>query len=260
MTIAGVVVGVLIVVVVGRRPARRQGDRQARRTRASPTRPRSSTARPSATPDAPVTLEVYEDYQCPVCAQLLADVEPSLVSQYVTAGQLRIVHHDIAILGSGGANDESMHRGQAAPTAPTSRASTGTTPTGSTTTRTARTRAASRGARDADRRGGGRRGAGLLDAASTRGGADARRSTHRRRRPSASGSTRRPTMYIGGQQIVGLKSAAELGALIEAELRQGATRPPRRRASRVREHHAPDLGRRRAGRPRLRSACPLPPA
>ncbi|HEY5628832.1 MAG TPA: thioredoxin domain-containing protein [Candidatus Limnocylindrales bacterium] len=48
---------------------------------------------------APVTLEVYDDFQCPVCAQHSLNVEPSLVSKYVVPGKLRIVHHDIAILG-----------------------------------------------------------------------------------------------------------------------------------------------------------------
>jgi protein-disulfide isomerase len=48
---------------------------------------------------APVTLDVYGDFQCPVCAQHSLNVEPSLVSKYVVPGKLRIVHHDIAILG-----------------------------------------------------------------------------------------------------------------------------------------------------------------
>jgi len=57
--------------------------------------------------DAPVTLEVYEDFQCPVCARFSLTVEPTLVARYAASGVLRIVHHDIAILGRGGADDES---------------------------------------------------------------------------------------------------------------------------------------------------------
>jgi protein-disulfide isomerase len=54
---------------------------------------------------APVVMEVWGDFQCPICGQHSLNVEPSLVGSYVLPGKLRIVHHDIDILGAGG--DES---------------------------------------------------------------------------------------------------------------------------------------------------------
>ena len=59
------------------------------------------------TSDAAVTLDVYEDFQCPVCARYSLTVEPALVTRYVLPGTLRIVHHDIAILGNRSPDDES---------------------------------------------------------------------------------------------------------------------------------------------------------
>jgi len=56
--------------------------------------------------DAPLLMETYGDYQCPVCARNALDVEPALVAAYVQSGQMRIVHHDINLLG--GRGDESL--------------------------------------------------------------------------------------------------------------------------------------------------------
>ena len=43
----------------------------------------------------------------PVCARLVKDYLPQLIRDFVVPGQVRIVSHDVAILGSG-ANDESL--------------------------------------------------------------------------------------------------------------------------------------------------------
>jgi len=66
--------------------------------------------------DAPVTLEVWSDFQCPVCRQYAATVEPALVRDHVGNGTLRIVHHDAAFQGqrTGRAYDESVEAGAAA--------------------------------------------------------------------------------------------------------------------------------------------------
>lgn len=59
--------------------------------------------------DAPVTLEVWTDYQCPYCGAWANGIEPTLYERYITEGKLRIVHHDFAFLGDGSAADESMN-------------------------------------------------------------------------------------------------------------------------------------------------------
>ncbi len=107
MTIVGVIVGVLIVVVVG---IGQLGGKVTGTLKdpaaAYPAALLDGTAIGKA--DAPVVMEVYEDYQCPYCGKYSLDVEPVLVSQYVTPGTLRIVHRDIGILGRGGPDDESV--------------------------------------------------------------------------------------------------------------------------------------------------------
>lgn len=49
--------------------------------------------------DAPVTLEVWTDFQCPVCGAWANGSEPLLYEKYITDGKLRIEHHFFAFLG-----------------------------------------------------------------------------------------------------------------------------------------------------------------
>ncbi len=49
-------------------------------------------------PDAPVVVEVYSDYQCPICGRFAREYLPRLVGSVVADGTARIVERSIVIL------------------------------------------------------------------------------------------------------------------------------------------------------------------
>jgi protein-disulfide isomerase len=106
ITVASVVVGVLIVALIA---INQLGDKVTGTLQdpgiSYPAAIQDGEALGSA--DAPMTLDVYSDYQCPYCAQSVLSVEPLLVNQYVEPGTLRIVHHEVQWVSSG-ANSESQ--------------------------------------------------------------------------------------------------------------------------------------------------------
>lgn len=50
--------------------------------------------------DAPVVIEVWEDFQCPYCQRFTYEVEPALVETYVKDGDVRLVFRNLAFLGN----------------------------------------------------------------------------------------------------------------------------------------------------------------
>ncbi len=49
--------------------------------------------------NAPLTLEVYEDFQCPFCVRFMANIEPALVDEYVKTGKVRLIYQNFPVLG-----------------------------------------------------------------------------------------------------------------------------------------------------------------
>jgi protein-disulfide isomerase len=66
--------------------------------------------------DAPVTIEIWSDFQCPACRSLAVDTEPSIIATYVVTGKAKLVYHDAAFQGQrGNPNyDESVAAGAGA--------------------------------------------------------------------------------------------------------------------------------------------------
>ncbi len=49
--------------------------------------------------DAPVTVEVFEDFQCPYCARFTQLIEPQIIESFVRPGVARLVFRDLPFLG-----------------------------------------------------------------------------------------------------------------------------------------------------------------
>jgi protein-disulfide isomerase len=48
----------------------------------------------SGSPTAPITVEIYTDYECPACRALYLDTLPSLNQDFVATGKVHLLHRD----------------------------------------------------------------------------------------------------------------------------------------------------------------------
>ncbi len=113
ITIAAVVIALAVIAILNNRP----GEASGTGSTATPAPAGSAanvavTAPGSPLPDgvtrdgrtlgpatAKVTLDVWEDFQCPACGSFSNQIEPVLISRYVVPGQLKITYHDFAFIG-----------------------------------------------------------------------------------------------------------------------------------------------------------------
>jgi protein-disulfide isomerase len=51
-------------------------------------------------PNAPVTLIEYGDYQCPFCGRYFSIIEPQIMQQYVSTGKVKMIFRNFAFLGA----------------------------------------------------------------------------------------------------------------------------------------------------------------
>ena len=54
-------------------------------------------------PNAPVTIDVFEDFQCPACQRFTENTEPLIIQNLVASGQVRYVFHNYPFLDGNGA-------------------------------------------------------------------------------------------------------------------------------------------------------------
>ncbi len=51
----------------------------------------------SGSPTAPVTMELYTDYECPACQNFYLTVLPSVNSEFVATGKVHLIHRDFPL-------------------------------------------------------------------------------------------------------------------------------------------------------------------
>jgi protein-disulfide isomerase len=97
LSVAGIAVAAVIVgvLVLANRPTTTANINAPLVT--SP--PNLANGRTLGAADAPVTVDVWADFQCPGCGDFSRLVAPQLVDHYVVPGKVKIVYHDYAFLG-----------------------------------------------------------------------------------------------------------------------------------------------------------------
>jgi protein-disulfide isomerase len=101
---------VLAAVVVGGALVMTSGSNQTKPI-VAPFAPQASILTPSSIhtdgltlgdANAPHTLDLWEDYQCPHCADFTRDAEPQIVANFVATGKLKLVYHDFLVIDATG--------------------------------------------------------------------------------------------------------------------------------------------------------------
>ena len=116
ITAAALVVGLVIVVLVSGvlSPKATVGNlikplRPAPTGLVDPTNPRVL-----GQANAPVTVEVWSDFQCPACDLFATTIEPDLIDQYVATGKARVVYRDRVVIDRPATTDVESHQAAAA--------------------------------------------------------------------------------------------------------------------------------------------------
>jgi protein-disulfide isomerase len=118
ITVAAVAVGLVVVLlasgVLGGRGGGSTGELLIPIRPTPPELVDPTNSRAVGPADAPVTVEVWSDFQCPACGLWARQVEPDLVDEYVKAGTVRLLYRDFAFLDGGNPSGESQQAAAAA--------------------------------------------------------------------------------------------------------------------------------------------------
>jgi protein-disulfide isomerase len=69
----------------------------ATKTAAKPAQPLGAPVKSYGSPNAPIMMEVFTDYECPSCRNLYDNTLKDMINDYVAAGKVYLVHHDFPL-------------------------------------------------------------------------------------------------------------------------------------------------------------------
>lgn len=59
--------------------------------------PHPASFKTSGSVSAPITIEIYSDYECPYCAKYFHETIPLLMADFVQTGKVRLIHRDFPL-------------------------------------------------------------------------------------------------------------------------------------------------------------------
>jgi protein-disulfide isomerase len=114
LIIGGVVllVVVIFVVVIALNPSAKPVTAGVINTPAPREWPRAN-GKSLGSPDAKVVIQEFSDFQCPVCERFHQTVLPSLITDYITTGKVRLEFHHFLVIDSNTGGNESHRAAEA---------------------------------------------------------------------------------------------------------------------------------------------------
>jgi len=71
--------------------------RQTSSAHHKPAEPSRPPVKAYGSPSAPITMEIFTDYECPACRSLYEQTLKLLINDYVASGKVYLVHHDFPL-------------------------------------------------------------------------------------------------------------------------------------------------------------------
>jgi protein-disulfide isomerase len=91
---AAVVAGALSLVAILAACAALHADTKKKQTHAKATPPPAAPVKVYGSKTAPITMEIFTDYQCPTCGNFFEQTLRPMINDYVASGKVYVVHHD----------------------------------------------------------------------------------------------------------------------------------------------------------------------